>query len=267
MPNVTIGGESVYYESPHEIGGATPGARILFIHGPGADHRLFADQMRFFAPSQTPIALDLLGHGQSKGEALEDVPDWASFVEEFIDTLGLSPVVLVGHSLGGAIAIEYASRHPRLVEGLVLIGTGITFPWAADTAADLLEDPESFLENRALRGLREPHMPLAADALTAARKEQRPMSSMRDFVAAAKWDGTSRLGSIQTPTLIIYGEDDPLVAQAGQMLGAIPHASFDTIPLSRHFPHLEMPDILNDSLNRFVTIVPDLTYMAGGTEP
>ena len=112
MPHVTIGGESVYYECPHEIGGPTPGARILFIHGPGADHRLFADQLRFFAPSQTPIALDLLGHGQSKGEALEDVPDWASFLEEFIDTLGLAPVVLVGHSLGGAIAIDYASRHP-----------------------------------------------------------------------------------------------------------------------------------------------------------
>ena len=264
MPHVTIGGESVYYECPHDIGGATPGARILFIHGPGVDHRLFADQLRFFAPAQTPIALDLLGHGQSKGEALEDVPDWASFLQEFLDTLGISPVLLVGHSLGGAIAIEYASRHPRLVEGLVLIGTGITFPWAADTAADLLEDPAGFLESRALRGLREPHMPMSAEALKATRSAQRPASSMRDFVAAAKWDATSRLESIQTPTLIIYGEDDPLVAQAGQMLGAVQHASFDTIPLSRHFPHLEMPDILNDSLNRFVTIVPDLTYVAGG---
>ncbi len=267
MPHVNLGGESVYYDSSHELGGASPGARILFIHGPGADHRLFADQMRFFGPSQTPVALDLLGHGQSSGEALEDVPDWASFLEEFIDKLRLAPVVLVGHSLGGAIAIEYAIRHPRLVEGLVLIGTGITFPWAADTAADLLEDPDGFLENHALRGLREPHLPLPADALRSARAEQRPMSTIRDFVAAAKWDANSRLGSIQTPTLIIYGEDDPLVSQARQMLGAIQHASFDTIPLSRHFPHLEMPDILNDSLNRFVTIVPDLTYMAGGTEP
>ena len=267
MPHVNLGGESVYYDSSHELGGASPGARILFIHGPGADHRLFADQMRFFGPSQTPVALDLLGHGQSSGEALEDVPDWASFLEEFIDKLRLAPVMLVGHSLGGAIAIEYAIRHPRLVEGLVLIGTGITFPWAADTAADLLEDPEGFLENHALRGLREPHLPLSAEALRSARTEQRPMSTIRDFVAAAKWDATSRLGSIQTPTLIIYGEDDPLVSQARQMLGAIQHASFDTIPLSRHFPHLEMPDILNDSLNRFVTIVPDLTYVAGGTEP
>ena len=261
---MNFGGESVYYECPHELGGAAPGARILFVHGPGADHRLFADQMRFFAPSQTPIALDLLGHGQSSGEALEDVPDWASFLHEFIDTLGLAPVVLVGHSLGGAIAIEYASRHPRPVEGLALIGTGITFPWAADTAADMLEDPDGFLRDRALRGLREPHMPVPAEALTAARAAQRPMSSMRDFVAAAKWDATSRLGSIQTPTLIVYGEDDPLVEQAGQLLGAIQHASFDTIPLSRHFPHLEMPDIFNDSLNRFVTIVPDLTYRGGG---
>ena len=264
MPHVNLGGESIYYECPHELDGASPGARILFIHGPGADHRLFADQLRFFAPSQTPIALDLLGHGQSSGEALEDVPDWASFLDEFINTLGLAPVVLVGHSLGGAIAMEYTSRHPRWVEGLVLIGTGITFPWAADVAADLLENPQGFLESRALRGLREPHQPVSAEALRSSRSAQRSVSSMRDFVAAAKWDGSSRLASIQTPTLIIYGEDDPLVAQAGQLLGALQHASFDTIPLSRHFPQIEMPDILNDSLNRFVTIVPDLTYMAGG---
>ncbi len=264
MPHVSIGGESVYYESPHQLSEAAPGARILFIHGPGVDHRLFADQLRFFSPSQTPIALDLPGHGQSRGEALEDVPDWASFLEEFIDTLSLAPVVLVGHSLGGAIALEYSIRHPRRVEGLALIGAGVTFPWAADTAADILENPTGFLETRALRGLREPHMPAPAESLTASRSAQRPMSSMRDFVAAAKWDAGSRLGLVQTPTLIIYGEDDPLVEQAGQILGGIPHASFDTIPLSRHFPHLEMPDIFNDSLNRFITIVPDLTYMAGG---
>ena len=75
-------------------------------------------------------------------------------------------------------------------------------------------------------------MPLSADALTAARAEQRPRSTMRDFVAAAKWDATSRLGSIQTPTLIIYGEDDPLVAQAGQLLGADPAC------VLRHHPSL-----------------------------
>ena len=264
MPHVQLGGESVYFESPHELNGASPGARILFIHGPGADHRLFADQLRFFSPSQTPIAIDLLGHGQSSGEALEDVPDWAAFLDDFITTLGLAPVILVGHSLGGAIAIEYTHRHPRTVEGLILIGTGVTFPWAADVAADLLEDPDGFLEDRALRGLREPHMPLSAEALRSSRTSQRPQSSMRDFIAAAKWDGAPRIGSIQTPTLIIFGEDDPLVTQAGHMLGALQHASFDTIPLSRHFPQLEMPDILNDSINRFVTIVPDLTYMAGG---
>ncbi len=264
MPHVNIGGESVYYASPHEIGKTAPGARILFVHGPGVDHRLFADQLRFFAPSQTPIALDLLGHGQSSGEALEDVSEWGMFLGEFIDTLGLAPVILVGHALGGAIALEYTHRQPRNIEGLTLIGTGITFPWAADAAADLAGDPAGYLESRALRGLRDPHLPLPADALSAARLAQRSVTSIRDFVAAAKWDATSRLGSIQAPTLIIFGEDDPLVAQAGRLLEAIPHAAFDTIPLSRHFPHLEMPDIFNDSLNRFVTIVPDLTYVAGG---
>ncbi len=264
MPHARIGGESVYYASPHEIDGTAPGARILFIHGPGVDHRLFADQLRFFAPSQTPIAIDLPGHGQSSGEALEDVVEWAAFLNEFIDALGLAPVVLCGHALGGAIALEYACRYAERVEALTLVGTGITFPWAADTAADLAADPHGYLDNRALRGLREPVQPVPAETLTTVRRAQRTVSSIRDFVAAAKWDAAPRLSAIHAPAHILFGEDDPLVAQAGQLLGAIQHASFDTIPLSRHFPHLEMPDIFNDSLNRFVTILPDLSYVAGG---
>ena len=264
MPQINIGGDTIYYAAPRELGDSARGARILFIHGPGVDHRLFADQLRFFAPSQTPIALDLLGHGQSSGDALEEVVEWASFLDDFIGALGLAPVILCGHALGGAIAMEYAHRYPNHVEGVTLIGTGVTFPWAADAAADLAADPTGYRERNATRGLREPALPQPAEMLTAARREQRAETAIRDLVAAAKWDATPRLASIQAPAHIIFGEDDPLLEQAGALLGELQHASFDTVPLARHFPHIEMHDIFNDSLNRFVTIVPDLGFVAGG---
>ncbi len=264
MPQVNIGGDTIHYAAPRELGSSERGARILFIHGPGVDHRLFEGQLRFFAPSQTPIAPDLLGHGQSSGDALEEVVEWASFLDDFIGTLGLAPVILCGHALGGAIALEYAHRFPNKVEALTLIGTGVTFPWAADAAADLAADPAGYRERNATRGLREPPLPQPAEALTAARMAQRPETAIRDLVAAAKWDGRPRLASIQAPTHIIFGEEDPLVEQAGELLGGIQQASFDTIPLARHFPHVEMQDIFNDSLNRFVTVAPDLSFVAGG---
>ena len=80
----------------------------------------------------------------------------------------------------------------------------------------------------------------------------------------AKWDATPRLAHLQTPTLLVYGEEDPLLNEAEDLREAIPHASFDIIPLARHFPHVEMPDIFNDTLNRFVNLIAELTPVTGG---
>ena len=137
MPTIETGrGEPVFYESPHALGEPTPGARIVFIHGTGVDHRLFEDQLRFFSAAQTPVSIDLPGHGQSPGEALEDVVEYRPVLKGFIDNARLAPVVLCGHALGAAIALDYTVNHPRDVEGLVLMDFGRTFPGAADSAAD-----------------------------------------------------------------------------------------------------------------------------------
>lgn len=264
MPTADVSGNQVFYESPHPVGESSPGARILFIHGPGVDHRLFDAQLKFFAGAHTPIAVDLLGHGKSTGDALEDVVEWGLFIKDFVDTLHIAPVIICGHALGAAIALEYAYTHPTDLEALALVGMGITFSWAAEAAADLASDPVAYREKNSRRGLSEKIREPAAEALTAARNEAPVESAIRDLVAAAKWDATPRLSVVHAPTLVVFGEEDPLHSQADDILEIMPHASLDTIPLTRHFPHLEMPDMFNDTLNRFVTIVPDLTPTAGG---
>ena len=264
MPNIETARGLVHYESPNPANESTPGARILFIHGPGVDHRLFSDQLRFFAGAHIPIALDLAGHGASGGRALEDVVEWGEFIREFVDTLHLAPVIICGHALGAAIALEYAYSHPHDVEGLVLVDMGVTFPSAADAAADLASDPAAYRQRNSQRGLAERASTLAIEALVAARNATSVESAIQDLVTAAKWDATPRLSAIHTPTLIVFGEEDPLLSQASNLLAGMQHASLDTIPLTRHFPHLEMPDMFNDTLNRFVTTIPDMTPVTGG---
>lgn len=263
MPIAEIAGRRLYYESRHPLTGPTPGARILFLHGSGVDHRLFDEQLRFFSVAHTPIALDLPGHGRSDGEALETVKGCREIVEAFVRALKLAPIVLCGHALGGAIAVEYTAKRPREVEGIVLIDTGVTFPTAADDATEFARDPTAYRKRRLRRGLTDRTPEFVAEKLMAARQETSDRSYLRDLRASAEWDGSTRLTQVHVPALIVYGEDDPLLSQAGAMLEAMPQASFDTVPLARHFPQLEMPDIFNDSLNRFLTVLPDIA-IAGG---
>ncbi len=265
MPTIETGpGEHLFYQSPHALGERTPGARVVFIHGTGVDRRLFDEQLRFFSAAQTPISIDLPGHGQSPGDALEDVVEYRIVVKAFVDAVRLAPVILCGHALGAAIALDYAVSYPREVEGLVLMDFGRTFPGAADSAADMLADPEGYRARNGRRGLREEASALAVERVTSARSSTPATTMIRDLVAAAKWDASVRLPLLRVPTLLVYGEHDPLSSQSPDLLDAIPHASLDPIPLSRHFPHVEAPDIFNDSLNRFINAVTDLTPVTGG---
>ena len=264
MPTIETGsGERIFYESPHELGGRTPGARILFVHGTGVDHRLFADQLRFFSGAQTPIAIDLPGHGQSPGDALEDVVEYRMALAEFIEGANLGSVILCGHAMGAAIVLDYAVNDPRKVEGLVLMDFGGTFPGAADSAADLLADPDGYRARNGRRGLSENASAAAVEQVVAARSATSPHSAIRDLVACAKWEASGRFPRLQTPTLLLYGEHDPLRQQMPELLRAMPNVSSDIIPLARHFPQVEAPDILNDSLNQFVTALADLTPVTG----
>ncbi len=264
MPTIETGsGERIFYESPHELGGQTPGARILFVHGTGVDHRLFADQLRFFSGAQTPISIDLPGHGQSPGDALEDVVEYRMALEGFIEGAELGSLILCGHALGAAIVLDYAVNNPRKVEGLVLMNFGGTFPGAADSAADLLADTDGYRAQNGRRGLSENASASAVEQVMAARSATSPHAAIRDLVACAKWEASGRFPRLQTPTLLLYGEHDPLRQQMPELLEAMPNVSSDVIPLARHFPQVEAPDILNDSLNQFVTALADLTQVTG----
>ena len=258
MPFVEVAGQRLFYDSPHLLTSATPGARILLLHGTGVDHRLFDEQLRFFSAAHTPIALDLPGHGRSEGEAQEAVEGYRPIIEGFVRALRLAPVVLCGHALGAAIALDYAAQHQREIEGLVLADMGITFPTGVEDAKEFTSDPEGYRRRRARRGLREEALEPVAEKLATARGETSNQSYLRDLVASSRWDGTEALRQVHMPALIVFGEDDALLEQAGRLLELMPHASFDTIPLARHFPHLEAPDIFNDGLNRFLTLISDL---------
>jgi pimeloyl-ACP methyl ester carboxylesterase len=103
--------------------------KVLFIHGAGGSHQNWILQIKNPPKGFTYIALDLPGHGKSEGSYREKVEDYAEDIIEFVEKRGIEPFAMVGHSLGGCIAISAYLKGLK-VKGLVLVSSALKL-WGA----------------------------------------------------------------------------------------------------------------------------------------
>src|SRR5229473_8368611 len=102
---------------------------VVFLHGAGLDHTVWALLARWFAHRGFGVlAPDLPGHGRSEGEPLESIDAMADFTAALITAAGARNAGIVGHSLGSLIALETAVRHPGKVAALGLIAAAAAMP-------------------------------------------------------------------------------------------------------------------------------------------
>ena len=125
MPSVRVNNNSCYYA----ISKRAPehGPVVVCLHGSGADGIVWSYQLSRLSSRYRVIVPDLPGHGRSEGQPLDSPDAYAVWLEDFCRALNLASFFIMGHSFGGAIAQEYARRHPNKIRGLVLVGTGMRF--------------------------------------------------------------------------------------------------------------------------------------------
>ena len=111
------------YRRAFRIAGSGPA--ILLIHGIGDNSTTWSSVQTQLAQRFTVIAPDLLGHGKSdKPRADYSVAAYANGMRDLLSVLGIDSVTVVGHSLGGGVAMQFAYQFPQLVERLILVGAG-----------------------------------------------------------------------------------------------------------------------------------------------
>ncbi len=105
---------------------STEGTPLVFVHGFSNDAHVWDDIAPVVAPHYRVLCLDLRGHGDSgrHPDAAYDADSMANDLECVFDALGIERLVLVGHSLGGRVAMRFAGRHPEKLAGLVIVDTG-----------------------------------------------------------------------------------------------------------------------------------------------
>jgi pimeloyl-ACP methyl ester carboxylesterase len=205
------------------------------------------------------LAFDLLGHGKSDKPAGQGVVYRVRFlaeaVAEGIQALpgALERVDLLGHSLGGAVALDVVRRHPRLVRRLILVDAlGLSVARSIDPlAASLSFVPGSFEDSRRLLAtsvnnpfLSHPLVALAA-AVYKGRRRNRPQLLKLVASLAAGEDAVSPKGlaRLPHPTLVLWGDRDRIFPLAGgrALCRAIPNARLEVLPRCGHVPPTERP--------------------------
>jgi len=236
------------------------GAPLCFVHGFPLSRGAWAQQVEAFKAGYRVIAPDLRGFGGS--EATEGPVPMGRYAEDLyklLQHLELGPVILVGHSMGGYIALAFAKIYPHALRGLVLVGTKA----GADT-------PETATARRATAeavrtgGIGPVVDAMAPKMLSAGNPDEAMAAAVRAFMAPAKPEGVIGallgmaeradaepwLGKLKVPTLVITGADDTLVppSESTALAKAIPGAQVRFIPKAGHLVAFEKPEAFNEAL-------------------
>jgi pimeloyl-ACP methyl ester carboxylesterase len=226
---------------------------LLLIHGAGGSHLDWPPQLRRFEPLGS-CAIDLPGHGRSAGSARSTVNAYGDDVLELVRQLDLTEVILVGHSMGGAIALDIALRRLEQVVALVLVATGARL--RVNTALLELVDSDfgSAVDSIVSTAWGPDAEPDSVRRASQLMRSCDPDTMRMDFAACNDFDIMSQLGDIAIPTLVLAGSEDRMTPlKFGRYLADhIPTAEFVPIDGAGHMLAVEQPRLVSDAISDFV---------------
>jgi len=258
---VTIDGTAIHYlhTGPSTLPGAAPaldrGHLFLLVHAAGSNAGMWRRQLEGLGAEHSALALDLPGHGRSCGvDGLASVEEYATLVERFVGALGLRRCVLVGRSMGGAIGLVLASRHPALLRGLVLTCTTARFAFPVEALTQLHDVVRGRLPQQFGTETFSPStaQPIMVEAWREQVKTD-PRVRYTDLLACRAFDGRALLPRVRTPTLVVAGRDDAVtpVSCAEELAREIPGARLSILEAAGHQAPLEQSDAVNRLLVEF----------------
>ena len=257
-----VNGTRLYYEIKGE------GQPLVFIHGFMVDSRMWDDQFHYFSKWYRCIRYDIRGYGQSALPGNEPYT-FQQDLKSLLYALEISePVILVGHSLGGRIASNFALKYPRFTRALVLVDSQIEgyvfrqFPL------------ETIFRSAITKGIEYAKRKwLALEFFVPAQRNKKVMQRLAEMLhgytgwhlvdhnpvlhfVPPTWQ---QLSNITVPSLIVYGSLDPADYKAMSEGAAanIPGAVKVVLPDTGHMSNMESPGMFNTKLLDFLEGLPN----------
>ena len=224
--------------------------KLVFIHGSGSSSLSFYYQLRHFRNSK---ALDLPGH--PSGTPCTSINGYLEWVRGFNTARRYKDVVLCGHSMGGAIALQYALQYPNEIRGLILLGTGAKLRVRQDyleqcrapgpNNSDWLQHQESYFQGVEYDIQR---------VLMQRAGEIGPDVELNDLLSCDSFDVMSQLSAIDLPTLVMCGDQDTMTPTkySDYLTRNIKGAHQQVIDQAQHFAQLQNYRQVNACIEDFL---------------
>ena len=224
--------------------------QLVFIPGSGGSDLVWKYQTEHF-PGSVAVTLP----GRPDGEPCRTIPEATRWLKTQVDRARWQKLVLVGHSLGGGIALQYALDYPEDLIGIIPIGSGGRLRVHPDTLtfmAKMVEHPEEYPAT--LEDSYQQVEPEFAKELRARARAQGPAPAFYDLKACDQFDVMERLGEIGTPTHAIVGTEDVMTPPKYSefMCNNMPNADMTLIEGGTHFVFAEQPDAVNRAIEAFL---------------
>jgi 3-oxoadipate enol-lactonase/4-carboxymuconolactone decarboxylase len=258
MNFANLHGTHLHYRSD----GNPRGTPLVLIHSLGTDLRLWDDLVPRLDATLRLVRLDLRGHGLSADPAEElSLADLSADLAALLDHLEIDRAVLLGISIGGLIALDFALRNQARVRSLILVDTAARIGTAElwQTRMDTLRVyGMAHLADSILARWFAPDFPARCPAQFQGLRTLLIRNSVAGYTAACAAlrdaDLRAEVSQIKAPALVLCGAQDaatpPEVVQ--ELAGSLPNAGFAVIPDAGHTAPVEQPQVMADQINAFL---------------
>ncbi len=264
LASIEVFGVPLFYE----VAGA--GSPVVLIHEGIGDSRMFAPQMAALSAQHQVVRYDLHGYGRS-GKPQTPYTNYEA-LDALLQHLGIKKTAILGMSMGGKIAIDYALTYPEKVSGLILIGAGLDGVSSdPETLAFIQPMIDAYEAEDGSRVIEETlHVWIDGPNRTAQEVDPAVRDLMRTLITtmlerelepgveASQLDplAVERLDEINAPTLVIIGDGDvfEIVSTADLLAQSIAGARKVVIPNVAHVPNLERPKEVNQLVLDFLAV-------------
>lgn len=230
---------------------------LVFIHGSGGDHTSWVYQYSRLQKQFNVVAVDLPGHGGSTGQGENNLDQYCLWIKKLLDILQLKDMILIGHSLGAAITLQFALLYPKTVAAIVPVGGGIKMPVNPDLLTGLKTNPATVVDLICKLSLASENRLKLFDPLRKSLGKTNIDILYGDLYACNNLDLTVDIGKITGRALVLCGREDKMTPSrfSCEIAARIEGAHLCLIDGAGHMVMLEKPAEFNTALCEFASSI------------
>ena len=257
MPKISVNTIELDYEDRGK------GDVLMFLHGLGSTKKDWEAQVPFFAENYRVITPDLRGHGNStKPEKDYGVAFMVEDIKQLLEQLQVKKASLIGFSMGGAVAFQFAYDYPDHLDKLIIVNSSPDFNTMGEIGKELLKNRTEFLNTKGLLLLAkeiahnmfpESHQEHLRNAFEARCSSNDFNAYYQSFVTLMAWGLGDNIKRIKAKTLVVASDMDYTpVAFKEAYVAKLPDAVLRVVENSRHGVTMDQPEVFNQELKTFL---------------